>query len=148
MTSPNEPEGRLVARARSGDGRAFARLLERHREGLFAFLARSTGDDDEAEDLLQMTAIRAWEGLASYEDRGKLGAWLFTIARRALIDHERREARTPNRVPGPEVHTVDVATDPHAQVVARDLEAAIVEEAARDPTLGVPAAPPLTVDVP
>jgi RNA polymerase sigma-70 factor (ECF subfamily) len=53
-------------------------------------LLRSGGDRQFAEDLAQEVWLRVFRFAASYEDRGKpVLAWLFTIARNAVIDHAR-----------------------------------------------------------
>ncbi|MEN8376489.1 MAG: RNA polymerase sigma factor [Gemmatimonadota bacterium] len=100
MAPSQKPSSGLLARARAGDAGAFAGLFDRHRNALFAFLVRSCGDADEAEDLLQLTAIKAWRGLDAYEDRGRFGAWLFTLARRTMIDEARRATRARRALDG------------------------------------------------
>lgn len=97
-------------------------MVEEHREGLFAFLARSTGDEDKAADLLQITLIRAWKGMASYEEKGRYRGWLFTLARRALIDENRRETRASK---APRIMRTPAA-NPVEELVASELESAIV----------------------
>ncbi len=61
-------EAALLARARVGDGRAFATLVEAHRAGLYRYLMRAAGSPDQADDLVQETLIRAWRGLPGYRD--------------------------------------------------------------------------------
>jgi RNA polymerase sigma-70 factor (ECF subfamily) len=124
MMSLNSMDGRLLSRAKAGDPEAFAMMVEEHREGLFAFLARSTGDEDQAADLLQITLIRAWKGMATYEEKGRYRGWLFTLARRALIDENRRQTRAskvPLRVVG------SPTADPVEELVANELESAILD---------------------
>lgn len=125
MRTPADRESGLVARARAGDADAFASLIAPHRDGLFAFLARAAGDTDLAEDLFQMTMIRAWQGLANYVHRGRLAAWLFTIARRALIDERRRRTPPSAQESG---HDPVEKHDPLARLVAAELEAALAQK--------------------
>lgn len=80
-----------MARLRAGDARAFSALYERHARRLYTFLARHSRDRHLAEDLLQETFLRVFTHRRAYRASGQFRAWLFTIARRLLIDHVRRE---------------------------------------------------------
>jgi RNA polymerase sigma-70 factor (ECF subfamily) len=87
---------RLVARAREGDARAFGRLYDAYADRVYGFVrARMTSAHD-AEDVTATVFMKAWEAIASYDDRGiPFAAWLFRIARNAVIDEYRRSARGP-----------------------------------------------------
>ncbi len=86
-----QTDDHLMALVRGGDTRAFADLYERHRTAVFTFLVRLTGNYHLAEDLLQETFMRVYRGRDAYQPSGKFRAWLFTIARRLVVDHYRRE---------------------------------------------------------
>lgn len=81
----------LMARVSGGDQDAFAALFERYRRPVFAYLARLAGDRQLAEDLLQETFLRVYRERESYRPLGQFRAWLFTIARRLIIDHARSQ---------------------------------------------------------
>lgn len=89
MTTPSDDE--LMARVRADDQPAFVELYERYRGVVFTFLVRLTGARAPAEDLLQETFIRVWQGRDDYRASGQFRGWLFTIARRLTIDWYRRE---------------------------------------------------------
>lgn len=131
MMTDDESDSDLLARAREGDALAFSQLLKEYLDGLYAFLARSTGDQDEADDLLQLTVIRVWRGLASYEERGRFRSWLFTVARSVMIDEERRKARRPVSA----LREIDgrANPDPHEVLAAREMEGSLVAELKRLP---------------
>jgi RNA polymerase sigma-70 factor (ECF subfamily) len=57
---------------------------------LRGFFRRRVGDDQLAEDLLQETFLRIHNGLVSLEDRERLGAWVYRIARNTLVDYLRK----------------------------------------------------------
>ena len=88
-------EHQLLEAARAGDENAFARLVEPHRGALHAHCYRMIGSVTDAEDALQETLLRAWRGLASFEERSSLRSWLYTIATNASI---RALERRPKRV--------------------------------------------------
>lgn len=64
------------------------------------FIRRRVRDDHVAEDLLQDVFVRVHDKLGSLSDDDRLTAWLFRIARNAIIDHHRR--RSPGELDGTE----------------------------------------------
>jgi RNA polymerase sigma-70 factor (ECF subfamily) len=75
------------------DERAFAALVETHRRELRVHCYRMLGSFDEAEDLVQETFLRAWRGIAGFEGRASVRAWLYRIATNACLDHLDGRAR-------------------------------------------------------
>ncbi len=88
MTSDED----LAAAAASGDGQAFASLLDRHYNRLFAFCFRLTGVRAEAEDLCQDICAALPAKLASYQQRAKVTTWLYKVAVNAAHDRRRKRA--------------------------------------------------------
>ncbi len=120
MEITERQEEELVARCGSGDGGAFEHLLRPHRRRLLGYLVRASGDPALAEDLLQETLLRAWKALADYRSRGRLVAWLFTIARSVVVDRVRRRDARPTLVSAPEVEP-EAREDPSARLLANEL---------------------------
>ena len=80
----------LVRRAAAGDAAAFAGLYDAYAPRVRRFLRHQLGDADVAEELLQRTFVKMIEALPRYRSRGlPFGAWVFRIARNAVIDHRR-----------------------------------------------------------
>ena len=89
----NEPEEQLVEAARDGDEKAFAQLVERYKEIVFATVVAITRDLHVAPDVAQETFLRAWFGLGHLEDSHSFGPWLRAIARnrsRTWLDRRQR----------------------------------------------------------
>ena len=84
------PDDQLAASAVAGDERAFARLIARHKDGLYRFIRRYTGDPDEAYDLLQETFAAAWMALKRYDAARSFPTWLRSIALNKCRDWSRR----------------------------------------------------------
>ena len=82
----------LAAAAANGDGQAFASLLDRHYDRLFAFCFRLTGARAEAEDLCQDICAALPAKLASYQRRAKVTTWLYRVAVNAAHDRRRKRA--------------------------------------------------------
>lgn len=86
------PDDELAARAIAGDEQAFARLIARHKDALYRFVRRYTGNPDEAYDLLQETFAAAWTALKRYDIERSFPTWLRSIALNKCRDWSRRRA--------------------------------------------------------
>ncbi len=78
-----------VAQARDGDANAFRVLVERHSRYLFRVAYRMTGNEHDAEDIVQETFLRAYRNLESYDGRAAFSSWLFRIAHNYSLDQLR-----------------------------------------------------------
>ena len=84
----------VLARAREGDCDAFRALVERHSHGAFRLAFRLTGNEQDAEDVVQESFIRAYRRLGRFESRSNFGTWLHRIVVNCSIDVLRsRQAR-------------------------------------------------------
>lgn len=92
MEGPDDAE---LSRARAGDAEAFRRLVERHARGVFRLAFRMLGNEQDAEDVVQETFLKAWSRLDQFEARSGFGAWLRRIAANCAYDTLRRRRRTP-----------------------------------------------------
>jgi len=89
-------EARLVERAKAQDEAAFEQIMNLYADRLYNYILRMVGNEADAEDLVQETFLRAYQGLPAFDGRASLGTWLYRIATNLCIDHQRRRAR---RVP-------------------------------------------------
>ena len=62
----------FVAKARSGDADAFRVLVERHSRALFRLAFRMTGNEQDAEDVVQESFLRAYRQLGKFDERAEL----------------------------------------------------------------------------
>jgi DNA-directed RNA polymerase specialized sigma24 family protein len=76
----------LLARAQSGDGDAFAQLVEPYRRELLVYCYRFLGSVADAEDALQDTLLSAWQGLAEFDGRASVRTWLYRVATSRWLD--------------------------------------------------------------
>jgi RNA polymerase sigma-70 factor (ECF subfamily) len=83
-------EEALVKSASEGDEQAFSTLYDTYLDSIYRFIYLRVEDQQTAEDITSTVFLRAWEKLDKYEFRGvPFRAWLFRIARNAVIDHYR-----------------------------------------------------------
>ena len=75
-----------VALVRAGDRDAFRSIVDRHSEMLFRLAYRITGNEADAEEVVQETFLRAYRKLDSFDGRSSVGTWLFRIATNCSLD--------------------------------------------------------------
>lgn len=88
MTSDAE----LLEMSRAGQRAAFATLVERYQNLVFATTLSGTGDRELAADLAQETFVAAWTSLPTLRDESRFRSWLCGIARN-LVGKVRRSVR-------------------------------------------------------
>jgi RNA polymerase sigma-70 factor (ECF subfamily) len=99
-----QDEPALIEAARS-DSDAFSILYQRYLTPVYRYLLRRLNNVHDAEDLTTVVFTEVLEGLVShrYREGGCFAAWIFTIARRRLIDFYRQQPEAPlNDPPSPE----------------------------------------------
>ena len=114
-------DGALIAQWMAGDERAATAIVERHAGALARFAVR-LGVDEDVDELVQDTFIKAFSALESFRADSSLRTWLFTIERRLVIDRRRSAARRGREVA---VDDGDAATEYDA------LDALVADEAAQ-----------------
>jgi RNA polymerase sigma-70 factor (ECF subfamily) len=96
-----------VARARSGDTDAFRTLVDRHSRSLFRLAYRMTGNQQDAEDVVQESFLRAYKQLAKFDERASFGTWLYRIAMNCSLDLVRARKRRNENAPPADVEIDD-----------------------------------------
>ena len=76
----------VLARARQGDSEAFRALVERHSRSVFRLAFRMTGNEQDAEDVVQESFLRAYRQLGRFESRANFGTWLYRIVANCSVD--------------------------------------------------------------
>jgi RNA polymerase sigma-70 factor (ECF subfamily) len=90
---PSDAE--LMARCRSGDGRAMDRLVSRYYPVLYRFAYRMLHDREAAEDVAQETLLRAYRSAARFRAGMCFSTWLLAIAANLCRTELRRRSRRP-----------------------------------------------------
>src|SRR5437773_391608 len=82
----SDDDTETVAQARAGDADAFRRLVERHSRNVFRLAYRMTGNEHDAEDVVQEAFLRAYRRLHQYDERARFSSWLHRIAANCAYD--------------------------------------------------------------
>ena len=95
-----ESDARLIERVGHGDRDAFDQLYRRFARPVLAMALRQLGDNGRAEDAAQDTFAAVWRSARSYRaERGSGSAWLYAVARHAIIDRARQRRDQPADIP-------------------------------------------------
>src|SRR5262245_44099674 len=93
-----DADAELMLRVKCGGAdasEAFARLVERWKQPVMAFVYRTLPDPDEAEDLAQGVFVQLWRTAGRYQPTARFSTFLFTIARNLALNEVRRRRRHP-----------------------------------------------------
>lgn len=140
LIEPSSPLGRRAAghaedqaaieRMASGDATGLADLYDRYARPVYSLALRILGNQSEAEDVVQEVFAQAWRQAGRYEaSRGRVAAWLLTLARSRAIDRlrairvRRTDALEDRQVDVEQV--ADVAVSPDAQAISADQRARV-----------------------
>jgi RNA polymerase sigma-70 factor (ECF subfamily) len=69
-----------------------------HMDVLYNFALRTTGNENDAQDLLQETYLKAYRFWDKYEKGTNIRAWLFRIMKNSYINRYRKEMKEPDKV--------------------------------------------------
>jgi RNA polymerase sigma-70 factor (ECF subfamily) len=95
-----ESDSRLIERIGHGDRDAFDQLYRRFARPVLAMAVRQLGDNGRAEDAAQETFAAVWRSARSYRsERGSASAWLYAVARHAIIDRARQKREQAAEIP-------------------------------------------------
>src|ERR1700682_5394890 len=72
--------------ARKGNQLAFRVLVERHSRSVFRLAFRMAGNEQDAEDLVQETFLRAYKQMHRFDGRAAFGTWLYRICANCSLD--------------------------------------------------------------
>src|SRR5512141_219154 len=83
-------EHSIVRAVLSGDKDAYGVLVARYSHGVFRVAFRITGNEADAEDIVQEAFLRGYQKLPDFEARSNFGTWIFRIAVNCALDSVRK----------------------------------------------------------
>jgi RNA polymerase sigma-70 factor, ECF subfamily len=128
-------DGAAIGAVLAGDRDAYGELVKRHSRMLFRLAYRMTGNQADADDVVQDAFLRAYQKLATFESRADFGTWIYRIAVHCALDRlaKRRaeEARRVSEENDPEQDAVQVPDlSPSPERLAMSAEIAALQEVA------------------
>jgi len=123
----DESDAAAVAQVCAGDSGAFRVLVDRHSRPVFRLAYRLTGNQQDAEDVVQETFLRAYRQLNRFESRASFGTWIHRIGVNCAMDLLRQRQRHQASAVRSDSETGEAAAVPDEGAVAPDRLAASTE---------------------
>jgi len=92
--SKKQTDAELFALYAAGEEAAFREIVNRYKNGLYAFLWNFLNRQDTVEDVFQETFLQLFTSRDSFDTSRPLRPWLFTIAANKAKDALRKQQRT------------------------------------------------------
>lgn len=114
----------------AGDKDAYGTLVARHSQNVFRVAFRITGDEADADEVVQEAFLRGYQRLQSFESRSEFGTWIYRIAVNCALNMiNKRKVEATYQIgeeTDPEQHQVqvaDAAPNPERSLLSREIEA-------------------------
>lgn len=85
----------VVRRVQAGDGEAFAIIVDRYSGKLMRYGRRILRREEDAEDCVQESFIKAYTSIQSFDASRRFSPWIYRIAHNAFVSRIRETARFP-----------------------------------------------------
>lgn len=85
----------LAHLAQNGDSEAFGKLYDIYIKNIYGFVYYKTMNKEVAEDITSSVFMKAWKNIKQFREES-FAAWLYAIARHAVIDHYRKSKENIN----------------------------------------------------
>jgi RNA polymerase sigma-70 factor, ECF subfamily len=112
----------------AGDKDAYQVLVTRYSQVVFRVAYRIAGNESDAEEAVQETFVRGYQGLAKFEGRANMATWFYRIAANCalnMVSRRKPEARIgeENDPESGEVQLADSQAGPDRLLLSREIEA-------------------------
>jgi RNA polymerase sigma-70 factor, ECF subfamily len=107
-----ESDAVAVERTLAGERDAYRILVERHSQNVFRLAYRMTGNQHDAEEVVQEAFLRAYQKLSQFAARANFGTWVYRIAANYAIDRMRQRKKEEARKVQPNAHEESTENDP------------------------------------
>jgi RNA polymerase sigma factor (sigma-70 family) len=90
----------LVVKAREGNQRAYADLMQRYKDSIYFMVLKMVNNKEDAMDLTVETFAKAFEKLDKYQPEFAFSTWLFRVATNNCIDFIRKKKLNTTSIHG------------------------------------------------
>ena len=112
QSAARDSDAIAVERTLAGERDAFRVLVERHNQQLFRLAYRMTGNEQDAEEIVQEAFLRAYRNLGQFGSRANFGTWAYRIAANYAIDRMRQRKNEDSRRKTPSAAEEELEQDP------------------------------------
>ena len=113
-------DAELFSRFAAGEEAAFRGIVNRYKQGLYAFLKRFLNRSDLVEDVFQETFLQLFISRDSFDSTRSLRPWLFTIAANKARDALRKQQRTATATIGTITKSEEMSFDEMLDALTSD----------------------------
>ena len=113
-------DAELLTRYTAGEEAAFREIVDRYKNGLYAFLGKFLNQHDLVEDVFQETFLQLFSSRESFDMNRPLRPWLFTIAANKAKDALRKWRRTSAVPIGSMTDSEDLSFDDMLNTITSD----------------------------
>lgn len=89
-----EEDLKWVRQVLSGDKQAYANIINKYKNSLYATILRMTKNPQDAQDLVQEAFIKVYHQLGKFEQKGSFSSWLYRVAINHCMDEFRKKRYT------------------------------------------------------
>jgi RNA polymerase sigma factor (sigma-70 family) len=97
LPSDQLPDVALIDRILAGEKKLFEFIMRRYNQRLFRIGMSLLNDENEVEDAMQATYVKAYEHLGRFERRSSAGTWLIRILMNECLAQKKRKSRAAAR---------------------------------------------------
>lgn len=98
----------------SGDKQAYAHIINKYKNQLFATILRMTRNPQDAQDLVQEAFIKVYKQLGQYNGNGSFSGWIYRVAINHCLDELRKKHYSMKQV---EMNEEMAPTSVHPEVI-------------------------------
>lgn len=88
-------DAEILDEVRAGNTRAYALLVDRHKDRALTLALRFVGNRQEAEELAQDAFLKAFRNLSQFRGEAKFGTWFYRILYNLCMSRLRRRMSAP-----------------------------------------------------
>lgn len=101
-------DAEILDEVRGGNTRAYALLVDRHKDRALTLALRFVGNSQEAEELVQDAFLKAYRNLGQFRGEARFGTWFYRILYNLCMTRIRRRMSAPAMVDVNDESVLDV----------------------------------------
>ncbi|MFJ7971839.1 RNA polymerase sigma factor [Psychrobacillus sp. NPDC096389] len=109
-----EEELQWIQEVLSGNKQAYAHIINKYKNRLYATILRMTRNPQNAQDLVQEAFIKVYQQLNKYDQKGSFSSWIYRVAINHCMDEFRKKSYKMKQV---EINEEKIVNTNHPEVV-------------------------------